>query len=264
MKNSTPAVLVYYEDLLSGTDYMTDEEFGQYIRLLMRQNIVGHMSDEYLRRIHVDHIYKVVAEKFVRDEDGKLYNKRMEEEIKRRVNYSRSRQQNRSSKNEDKHMSEHMLEHMSEHMSGHMVTETETVTETTDRNNKVSATAESVISHLNNQTGKRYRPSSRQVQSKISARLNEGFTLEDFIRVIDIKSAEWMGTDMEKYLRPETLFGPKFESYLNQRQVRREMSNQEIAMMLDEAERRSREQDTGWSNAGEGISVLPEHIQGNG
>lgn len=39
--------------------------------------------------------------------------------------------------------------------------------------------------------------------------------MEDFKRVIDWKSSEWAGTEMEKYLRPETLFGTKFEGYLN-------------------------------------------------
>lgn len=34
--------------------------------------------------------------------------------------------------------------------------------------------------------------------------------------MIDNKVAEWKGTDMEKFLRPETLFGNKFEGYLNQ------------------------------------------------
>jgi len=45
--------------------------------------------------------------------------------------------------------------------------------------------------------------------------VNDGYKLEDFQTVISKKCAEWKGTDMEKYLRPETLFGTKFESYLN-------------------------------------------------
>ena len=39
--------------------------------------------------------------------------------------------------------------------------------------------------------------------------------MEDFKAVIDYKVSEWKGTKMEDYLRPETLFGTKFESYLN-------------------------------------------------
>lgn len=121
-----------------------------------------------------------------------------------------------------------------------------------------------IVEYLNQCTGKRYRPNTRQTKSKIQARLNDGYTLDDFKRVIDIKSAEWMGTDMEKYLRPETLFGPKFEAYLNQREARRKMSNCEIAMMLDEAERRSNEQKSSWSDAGESFCGIPEHIPWDG
>ena len=73
-----------------------------------------------------------------------------------------------------------------------------------------------VIEYLNNRTGANYRPSSAKTQSLIRARLKEKYTLDDFKTVIDKKCVEWMNTDMQKYLRPETLFGTKFESYLNQ------------------------------------------------
>ncbi len=72
-----------------------------------------------------------------------------------------------------------------------------------------------VISFLNEKAGTKYKPTSGKTQTLIRARMNEGFTLEDFQTVISKKCAEWMGTDMEKYLRPETLFGTKFEGYLN-------------------------------------------------
>ena len=72
-----------------------------------------------------------------------------------------------------------------------------------------------VIAYLNEKAGTAYKDSSKANQRHINARLAEGFTVEDFKTVIDKKCAEWLGTDMEKYLRPETLFGSKFESYLN-------------------------------------------------
>lgn len=72
-----------------------------------------------------------------------------------------------------------------------------------------------VCSHLNELAGTNYKPSTTATQKHINARLAEGYTVEDFITVIDKKVAEWKGTDMERYLRPETLFGTKFESYLN-------------------------------------------------
>lgn len=73
-----------------------------------------------------------------------------------------------------------------------------------------------VIEYLNERSGKSYRYSGKATKRHIKARFEEGFSLEDFKRVIDWKVAEWLGTDMEKYLRPETLFGTKFESYLQE------------------------------------------------
>lgn len=73
-----------------------------------------------------------------------------------------------------------------------------------------------VIDYLNQQTGKNYKSTTKKNQTVIRARTDEGFSQDDFKRVIDNKVAEWKGTNMEKYLRPETLFGTKFEGYLNQ------------------------------------------------
>jgi len=68
-----------------------------------------------------------------------------------------------------------------------------------------------IIDYLNKLTGKRYRK-----DKGLLARLNEGYTVEDCKRVISIKVAEWTGTDQAIYIRPETLFGNKFDGYLNQ------------------------------------------------
>lgn len=72
-----------------------------------------------------------------------------------------------------------------------------------------------VIAYLNEKAGTRYKATTAKTKSAIHARLAEGFTLDDFRTVIDKKCAEWIGTEWEKFLRPETLFGTKFESYLN-------------------------------------------------
>ena len=73
-----------------------------------------------------------------------------------------------------------------------------------------------VIDRLNDVAGTKYKASTSKTRTLIQARLKEGFSLEDFNRVIDKKCREWSNTEMAKYLRPETLFGTKFESYLNQ------------------------------------------------
>jgi len=75
-----------------------------------------------------------------------------------------------------------------------------------------------IISYLNEKTNAAYRPGTKKTKELITARCNEGFRLEDFKRVIDLKSVEWLHDPIwNKYLRPETLFGTKFESYLNQK-----------------------------------------------
>ena len=73
-----------------------------------------------------------------------------------------------------------------------------------------------VIDYLNKKANTNYRPTTKNTQSFINARVKEGYTVEDFKKVIDSKSKEWLNTDFEKYLRPTTLFGTKFENYLNE------------------------------------------------
>lgn len=77
-----------------------------------------------------------------------------------------------------------------------------------------------IVNYLNQKANTNYRTSGKKTQGLIKARFNEGFTEQDFYKVIDNKSSEWLGSDMAKYLRPETLFGTKFESYLNQKVTR--------------------------------------------
>lgn len=74
-----------------------------------------------------------------------------------------------------------------------------------------------VIDYLNTKLGTDYHSSSKDIRKYIRARCNEGFTYDDFVTVIDKKVREWKETEWEKFLRPSTLFGDKFESYLNQK-----------------------------------------------
>lgn len=72
-----------------------------------------------------------------------------------------------------------------------------------------------IVDYLNAKAGTQYKASCKDTKAKIDARLAENFTVTDFETVIDKKCEEWRGTEWEKFLRPLTLFGPKFESYLN-------------------------------------------------
>lgn len=76
-----------------------------------------------------------------------------------------------------------------------------------------------IVDYLNQKLGTKYRSTSQKTRKLIKDRFDDKFTLEDFKIVIDKKVFQWQGTQFSDYLRPETLFGPKFEGYLNQ-QVR--------------------------------------------
>ena len=74
-----------------------------------------------------------------------------------------------------------------------------------------------IIDYLNLKTSSNYKSNSEKTREHIRARWGENFRLNDFKIVIDKKVASWTGTDQEKYLRPETLFGTKFEGYVNEK-----------------------------------------------
>lgn len=86
-------------------------------------------------------------------------------------------------------------------------------------NNTINNTIYSlVIDKLNSLANKSYKSSSKKTQQLIKARVNEGYALEDFYKVIENKVCTWKDDPkMDQYLRPATLFGTKFESYLNEK-----------------------------------------------
>jgi uncharacterized phage protein (TIGR02220 family) len=94
----------------------------------------------------------------------------------------------------------------------------ESTTEITTKKNKEEIPYAEIIHYLNEKTQSTYRVGTKKTKELIHARTLEGFTLLDFKRVIDLKTAEWIHDPYwSKFLRPETLFGSKFESYLNQK-----------------------------------------------
>ena len=80
-----------------------------------------------------------------------------------------------------------------------------------DNNNNIVE----IINYLNDVSWKNYKHTTKKTKDCIKARINEWFKLDDFKLVIDNKVKEWRWTDMEKFIRPETLFWNKFEWYLN-------------------------------------------------
>jgi predicted phage replisome organizer/uncharacterized phage protein (TIGR02220 family) len=95
-----------------------------------------------------------------------------------------------------------------------------------DKEKKNNIPFPEIITYLNEQAKTNFKSSTPKTRDFIKARWNEGFTLEDFKQVINKKVTEWINDkEMCKYLRPETLFGTKFESYLNQKEVKPNENN---------------------------------------
>ena len=89
-----------------------------------------------------------------------------------------------------------------------------------------------IIDNLNQMAGTNYKHTSKATQRHIKARLNEGYTIEDFVIVIKKKCMDWLkDNNMKQYLRPETLFGTKFESYLNQ--PMKEITTKDLTPYMD-------------------------------
>lgn len=100
-----------------------------------------------------------------------------------------------------------------------------------------------VINYLNDKAHKKFRSSSKSTKEMIIARLNEGYSEEDFYRVIDNKVEDWLGdSKMEQYLAPDTLFRPShFERYLNQK-------SEEISDTPFEVQPAADDEDSEWEN----------------
>jgi uncharacterized phage protein (TIGR02220 family) len=80
----------------------------------------------------------------------------------------------------------------------------------------VSIPYQEIVDYLNQSCGTHYRADNKETQRHIRLRWKDGFTLDDFKKVIDNMASKWLGDDkMSSYLRPSTLYSNKFESYLN-------------------------------------------------
>ena len=72
-----------------------------------------------------------------------------------------------------------------------------------------------ILDYLLEKSGRKFMHKAEKNKKPLNGRLSEGYEVADFKKVIDWKVHEWTGTQFESYLRPETLFGNKFEGYLN-------------------------------------------------
>lgn len=109
-----------------------------------------------------------------------------------------------------------------------------------DKENKKEVIGQKVveiIEYLNLATGKKFSATGNDNIKHVMKKIDEGYTFDDFKHVIDVKTAKWKGTDMEDYLRPQTLFGGKFNAYLNELPNNGKQQTSSIQQTIDTAQR---------------------------
>lgn len=121
-----------------------------------------------------------------------------------------------------------------------------------------SAEVVQIIDTLNLVLGTHYKSTTPKTVKLIHDRLKEGFTVSDFEIVIRKMFRVWTGTEYEKFLRPETLFGTKFESYLNRtdttdREIEAEKGKDRFRALYEWAARKEAERKENETNDGDGF-----------
>jgi len=218
-----PAFLFYFQDFLVGTSFMTLEEIGAYIKILCFQADRGPLREQDILKKIPAPIWNAICCKFKKDKDT-YFNARLQEEVAKRKNYTESRRKNL-----------HMGKHMKPHMNKHMENVNEDVNKDINRikDSKDKGSVDLIVTDLNCVLGTNYKTTSTKTADLISYRINDGFTVEDFKKVHRNMLFAW-GADskMVKYLRPETLYGTKFESYLNQKTSTTKLTSQGVGAYL--------------------------------
>lgn len=121
-----PAFLFYSSDFLSGISDLTMEERGQYITLLCVQHQKGGLTEKTIRLL-VGSVSVDVMAKFLKDENGNFYNKRLKEETEKRNKFTESRRNNGSLGGRPKEKKKPTLKAKKNHMVNHMEDENEDI-----------------------------------------------------------------------------------------------------------------------------------------
>jgi len=129
----SPAVLFYTSDFLTGTTLFTDEQTGQYIKLLCHQHQLGHLPKNHMISVCLSYDSPVIK-KFMIDNNGLYYNKRMDEEIEKRASYCNSRSNNKSGRKNKKSYDKSYGNHMNNHMDNENDNENKDIKEDDNKN----------------------------------------------------------------------------------------------------------------------------------
>ena len=103
---------------------------------------------------------------------------------------------------------------------------------------------EKVIQKLKEVKGQVSEPDCRIARILILQLVAQGFGVDDFILVIEKKAAQWRGTKYEQFIRPQTLFGAKFQIYLHERAVERISTIEKLSRAVEQSKNAFRGLDT--------------------
>lgn len=202
-----PAFLFYSQDFLVGTLAMPFDEKGKYITILCYMHQNGRISEETIRLL-VGSVSDMLRFKFKVDNEGKWYNERLEIEVEKRDKFKESRILNgKKGGRPPKIIAENIKKtiRLSVGKPKNNLIENENV-------------IENIIKYLNEKTLSKYQSTNKDTVKLINGLIKSGFTEDDFKKVIDVKTDEWLNDpEMNQYLRPSTLFGTKFDNYYNQK-----------------------------------------------
>ena len=233
-----PAFQFYASDFDMDTASWTCTQVGIYIRLLMYEWVNGSIPSRVsdlarIARIDVRNMQRlwpaVLAKKFVplTNTAGTemLINPRLEREREKQQNYRKSQEE---SGRRGGIITQEKRRNMPSEPSSKPSSENKAL-QSSSSNNTIPYSE--IVSYLNLKTGKSFKHTTKETQRFIKARFKSGFTVEDFFTVIDNQSGKWLSKpDMIDYLRPETLFGTKFESYLQTKPAEPEVKYEYLGM----------------------------------
>lgn len=254
-----PAFLLYSKDWLEGTAEMRPEEKGVYIDLLCYQHQRGYIPDDIDRLARLVRMSKeefepiwnelkykfeeiniangtpngkalvnqkmneVVTERKTKGEKNKLigtfaYVLKNMDISKKQANWLKQQFDVNKMINEG---TEWNTERLTEWCTERLKNGDQFIEDEDGNEDENKLKIDYIIKYLNEKADKSFKLKTEAHRKYVSARLNEGFTEEDCKTVIDKKVNEWKGSEMDQYLRPETLFRPsKFEGYLNQKNIK--------------------------------------------
>lgn len=214
---------------------LSNEEAGKLIKGIFQYANTGESGlDGYLKIIFIpikteidknEKRYEEVCKK--NRENGKLGGRPKKEEVeKENQEVIEKTEENRMVFEKTEENPKNPINHNHIHISPSNIANQDQIS-----NNRLNDIKQ-IVDYLNLKTKSKFKYSSKTTQTKIIARLNEGYTLDDFIVVIDKKTDEWLeDSEFSKYLCPETLFGTKFEKYLNQKVIKKNQSQKKDKTM---------------------------------